>query len=106
MTIIHLQKFGNILVSRPAGREAFNAIVPTLDPTKPVQIDFAGVLTVTPSWFDEFLTLLAEYMHGQVELLPTDNASVRAILPVISANRSDAAAPILQRALKRLGKTG
>ncbi|MEK7637620.1 MAG: hypothetical protein AAB402_04530 [Patescibacteria group bacterium] len=106
MTTIHLKKFGNVLVSRPAGREAYNAIVPTLDPATPVQIDFTGVLTVTPSWFDEFITLLAEYMRGQVELLPTDNASVRAILPVISANRSDAAAPILQRALKRLGKTG
>lgn len=103
MTIIHLKKFGNVLVSRPSGREAYNAIVPTLDPATPVQIDFAGVLTVAPSWFDEFLTLLAEYMRGRVELLPTDNASVRAILPVLSAQRSDAAAPILERALKRMG---
>ncbi len=104
MQTIHLKKFGAVLVSRPAGLEAFQAIRPTLDANTPVQIDFAGVLTVTPSWFDEFLTQLADYMHGNVELLPTDNASVAAILPVLSTARDDATGRIIKRALERKKK--
>ena len=104
MNTIQLKKFGTVLVSRPAGLEAFNAIRPSLDPTLPIQIDFEGVLTVTPSWFDEFLTRLAEYTDGKVELLPTTNASVLAALPVLGAARKDAVADIVHRALERMQK--
>lgn len=104
MQTIHLKKFGTVLVSRPAGMEAFNAIRPSLDMHTPVQIDFDGVLTVTPSWFDEFLTQLAKYMEGKVELLPTHNASVLAILPVLSATGDEGTAPILNRALGWMNK--
>ena len=99
MHVIHLKKFGDVLVSRPAGREAFAAIRPSLDPTSFVQVDFDGVLTVTPSWLDEFLTNLAEFMGGRVELLPTDNASVLASLPVLAMARQDAVADIVKKAL-------
>lgn len=102
MKTIHLKKFGNVLVSRPAGREAFNGIRPTLERNAPVEIDFEGVLSVTPSWLDEFLTQLAEYAGGQVELLPTKNASVLAALPVLGEAREDAVADIVKRALKRM----
>lgn len=105
MQTIYLKKFGTVLVSRPNGLEAFNAIRPTLDPQTPVHIDFDGVLTVAPSWFDEFLTQLAEYMQGKVELLPTDNASVLAMLPVLSTARDDATADILKRAQERETKS-
>ncbi len=43
MQTIQLKKFGTVLVSRPSGREAFNAIRPTLDVQTLVQIDFEGV---------------------------------------------------------------
>lgn len=104
MQIIQLKKFGTVLVSRPAGLEAFNAIRPSLDLTSPIKIDFEGVLTVTPSWFDEFLTQLSQYTDGKVELLPTTNASVLATLPVIGSEREDAVADIVHRALKAQGK--
>ncbi len=104
MKIIQLKKFGSILVSRPAGLEAFNAIRSTLNANEAVQIDFEGVLTVTPSWFDEFLTQLAQYTHGNIELLPTKNASVLAILPILSTAREDDVALIVQRALERVKK--
>ncbi|MBI4092670.1 MAG: hypothetical protein HY420_01970 [Candidatus Kerfeldbacteria bacterium] len=104
MQTIQLRKFGTVLVSRPAGLEAFNAIRSSLDVTRPVHVDFEGVLTVTPSWFDEFLTNLAGYMQGKVELLPTDNASVLAALPVLSTARDDAAGQIMKRALERMQK--
>ena len=109
MKIIQLKNFGRVLVSRPAGLEAFNGIRPTLETDEPVEVDFEGVLTVTPSWFDEFLTNLALYTGGRVELLPTKNASVLAALPVLGEARKDAVADIIHRALKRMGaekKTG
>jgi len=100
--VLHLNKFGNVLVSRPSGLEAFNAIRSTLDPREAVQIDFEDILTVTPSWFDEFLTRLADYTGGNVELLPTENASVLAILPVLKMAREDDVALIVRRALARM----
>lgn len=102
MKVIKLKKFDTVLVSRSAGLEAFNAIRPGLNPEDTVQIDFEDVLTVTPSWFDEFLTQLADFVDGKVELLPTDNASVLALLPVIAIARQDAVAEIAGRALDRM----
>lgn len=103
MQTIQLKKFGRVLISRPAGLEAFNAIRPTLEPNESIEIDFDGVLTVTPSWFDEFLTNLTGYLGDKVELLPTKNASVLAALPVLAIAREDAVALVVQRALKRMG---
>lgn len=102
MQTIQLKKFGNVLVSRPAGLEAFNAIRPTLNKDEPMRIDFDDVLAVTPSWFDEFLTNLAEYAEGGVELLPTKNASVLATLPVLATARKDKTAEIIGRFLEKL----
>lgn len=45
MQTIQLKKFGTVLISRPSGLEAFNAIHPGIDPAIPVQLDFDGVLT-------------------------------------------------------------
>lgn len=103
MKTIYLKKFGNVLVGRPNGQEAFNGIRPQLDPNLTVQIDFSDVLTVNPSWLDEFLTHLADFNHGKVELLPTDNASVRIALPVIARERKDYVADIINRAIKDMG---
>src|SRR3989338_6092479 len=102
MTTIELNKFGRVLVSRPAGLESFNAIRPTLSQDDTVEIDFDGVLTVTPSWLDEFLTNLADYVGGNVELLPAKNASVLAALPVLAEARKDKVADIVKRALARM----
>jgi len=103
MQTIHLKKFGNVLVGRPNGQEAFNAIRPQLNEDLPVQINFDDVLTVNPSWLDEFITRLADFNHGKVELLPTNNASVRIALPVIARERTDYVADIVNRAVKQMG---
>ena len=103
MQTIHLKKFGNVLVGRPNGQEAFNAIRPQLNEDLPVQINFDDVLTVNPSWLDEFVTRLADFNHGKVELLPTNNASVRIALPVIAKERKDYVADIVNRAVKQMG---
>lgn len=101
MQTIQLKKFGNVLISRPAGLEAFHAIRPQLNPDATIDIDFEGVLTVTPSWLDEFLTQLTDYNAGKVELLPTKNASVLATLPVLAEARKDFVASTVLRALER-----
>ncbi len=103
MQTIQLKKFGNVLVSRPAGQEAFNAIRPQLDPNLPVEIDFDDVLTITPSWLDEFLTRLADFNQGKVELLPTTNASVIVALPILAKARQDLVADIVKRYLSKTG---
>ncbi|MBI2551479.1 DUF4325 domain-containing protein [Candidatus Uhrbacteria bacterium] len=102
MQTIQLKKFGNVLISRPAGREAFLAIRPQLSPDALVYIDFDGVLTVTPSWLDEFLTQLTNFNAGKVELLPTKNASVLAALPVLAEARKDLVAATVLRALEQM----
>lgn len=102
MQIIQLKKFGTVLISRPAGLEAFNAIRPQLNPDTSVQIDFDQVLTVTPSWLDEFLTQLTDFNGGKVELLPTKNASVLATLPVLAAARKDFVATVVLKALEKM----
>ncbi|PIT98031.1 MAG: hypothetical protein COT71_02875 [Candidatus Andersenbacteria bacterium CG10_big_fil_rev_8_21_14_0_10_54_11] len=102
MKVIHHKQFGKVLVSRPAGLEAFNAIRPTLDPAEPIRLDFDGVLTVTPSWFDEFLTQLSQYTDGKVELMPTDNASVLAILPILAETKDGKLSSIVRNAINRM----
>ena len=49
---IELKKFGTLLVSRPAGKEAYAAFLPTLNELKndeSIEIDFADVTTFSPS---------------------------------------------------------
>jgi len=104
MQTIQLKKFGNVLVSRPLGQEAFNAIRPQLNPEVPIQIDFDQVLTITPSWLDEFLTHLVDFNKGKVELLPTTNPSVLAALPVLATARKDLVGEVVSRALKQMQK--
>lgn len=98
--IIELKKFGMILTSRPAGREAFNAIRPELKRGEAVQVDFRGVLAVTPSWVDEFLSLLIDYVGDKVELLPTDNTSVLATLRVFAEANQEPVAGLARRYLE------
>jgi anti-anti-sigma regulatory factor len=81
---IELKKFGKVLTSRPEGREAFAAIRPTLDPqADEVVIDFSDVVSLSPSWADEFFSALKQMYQGRIEFLPSDNASVIETLKII-----------------------
>lgn len=76
---IFIQKFGNVLISRQAGREAYLAFLPTLSELKKdeqIIIDFSGINTFSPSWGDEFLTPLQKQYGDQVLLKNTSNPSV------------------------------
>jgi len=83
---IELKKFGTTLVSRPAGREAWLAFQPTLNEVKlgeKIIVDFNGVIVLTPSWADEFLTPLRLKFKEKVELINTSNPSVQATLLIL-----------------------
>lgn len=85
--IIQLNKFGTTLTSRQDGKEAYNAFLATLQSVpndEEIEIDFAGVVTFTPSWADEFITpIFGTYGH-RVKLLSTDNPSVEATLRLLA----------------------
>jgi hypothetical protein len=83
---IELKKFGTILTSRPAGKEAYliaKAYNLPKDKEEHIDIDFSGVEVLTPSWADEFITPLFAEFPNRVMLLPTENASVKAALEII-----------------------
>jgi hypothetical protein len=84
---IELKKFGKVLTSRPMGKEAFAAIRPTLDPNADVvEIDFDGVVSLSPSWADEFFTALKNMYGNRIKYLPTDNTSVIETLKILEEN--------------------
>ena len=83
---IQLNKFGTTLVSRPSGKEAWLAFQPSLvnlSESEDVVVDFEGVVVLTPSWADEFLTPLHSRFINREKLVNTDNASVAATLAIL-----------------------
>ncbi len=84
---IRLEKFGEILTSRQAGREAALVIRAYQRPKKgeKIKLDFEGVLSVGPSWLGEVLAVLEEeYGHSRVICLPSKNVSVIESLKILS----------------------
>jgi len=80
---IYLKKFGNMLMSRPAGKEAFLAFSHTLNEipeNEPAEVDFEGVFVFSPSWGVEFLEPLAKKFGNRVTFVNTENPSVKATL--------------------------
>ncbi len=76
---VFMKKFGNVLTSRQAGKEAYLAFLPTLSELKEGEqliIDFSGMNTFSPSWGDEFLTPIQKQYGDQVFLKNTSNLSV------------------------------
>jgi hypothetical protein len=84
---IFLNKFGNILVSRQAGKEALAAFQPSLksiSDNEPVEIDFEGVITFSPSWGDEFLSPLQKLFNNRLALMNiSNNPSVKETLKTL-----------------------
>lgn len=81
--IIQLKKFGTVLTSRPAGKEALAAFLPYLDNVpadEKIDIDFDGVLVLSPSWADEFVLHLRERFHDRLIFTNINNPSVQATL--------------------------
>jgi len=84
---IELKKFGVTLVSRPAGKEAWLAFQPILkgvQPNEKITVDFDGVIVLTPSWADEFLTPLKRVFNQKVEFVNISNPSVKETLAILN----------------------
>ena len=85
--IIQLKKFGVTLISRPSGKEAWLAFQPVLNEiskNEEIIVDFDGVVVLTPSWADEFLTPLKKRFNERVRLHNTSNPSVTATLAILA----------------------
>ncbi len=84
---VELKKFGEMLISRPSGREAYLAmqayILKGLDKNEKIEIDFLGVKVLTPSWADEVITKIAKE-YKNVKLLNVENSTVQATLKTLS----------------------
>ena len=90
--IIAVSKFGEILVSRPAGREHALIMRSSFRPAtkgEPVELDFAGVRVVAPSWLDEVLTLLRQEYGDRVRCMPSTNASLLQSLKTLEAHPTE-----------------
>ena len=76
---IEVCKFGDLLISRPAGREAFltaKAYVITAGSEEKIELDFTGVKVLAPSWADEFISGLKSEYGNRVVCLPSTNPTV------------------------------
>jgi len=83
---LQLGKFGKTLISRELGSEAFKAFQTTLrelSKDEELEIDFSDVLTLSPSWADEFLSPLLDLLGDRLVLLPSDNLSVHATIRIL-----------------------
>ena len=83
---IFLKKFGTALNGRQFGKESFAAFESSLGSTKnneEIIVDFEGVITLTPSWGDEFLGPLFNKFGERLMLKNTGNPSVQATLNLL-----------------------
>jgi hypothetical protein len=86
--IIQAKKFGDILSSRPAGREAGllakSYFIP-VNYTGELSIDFEGVAVLSPSWLDEFINEINKYYKDiKIKYLNTSNDSVKATIEMLA----------------------
>lgn len=84
---IEIRKFGDLLISRPAGREAYLAAKAYLKPQtteEPIELDFSGVKVMAPSWADEFISGLKNDYGDRVICLPSSNPTVVESLKILN----------------------
>lgn len=87
--VLDVHNFGDVLMSRPAGKEAFAmakaCIIKPLDGDEIISLDFKNVKVLAPSWADEFVTNLKKEYKNPIEFLNTENESVSQSLKYVSA---------------------
>jgi hypothetical protein len=88
--VLDVSNFGDILMSRPAGREAFLMakayVLREIKGTDDITLDFDGVKVLAPSWADEFITALKSDYSNKVNYVNTENPSVKASLKTVLEN--------------------
>ena len=84
--MIKVCNFGEVLMSRPAGREAFlfaKAYVLKEFSNEEIILDFDGVKVLAPSWADEFILGIKKEYTECIQYINTDNPSVKASLKTV-----------------------
>lgn len=83
-----VSKFGDLLISRPAGKEAAlaaEAFISLSDPNETIDLDFSGVRVMAPSWLDEFINgLRSKFGIHKVRCLPSTNPTIIESLKFVS----------------------
>ena len=86
--VLDVHNFGDVLMSRPAGKEAFAMakayIIKLLNENETISLDFKNVKVLAPSWADEFVTNLKKEYKNPIEFLNTENESVSQSLKYVS----------------------
>ncbi len=84
---LQIEKFGKILISRPAGREAALAALAysiPKDGQDVIELDLTLVDVLTPSWMDEFLQTLSDQLpEERIKIIEGKNASVQMTMKTI-----------------------
>ena len=85
--VVKISNFGDVLMSRPAGREAFlmaNAYVfKELSKDDKIIFDFDEVKVLAPSWADEFISGIKKDYPNEIRYINTENPSVKASLKIV-----------------------
>ena len=85
--VVPINNFGDILMSRPAGREAFLMakayVFRELIKDDDIILDFNGIKVLAPSWADEFISGIKSEYSNNLQCINTENPSVKASLKTI-----------------------
>jgi hypothetical protein len=85
--VVDIINFGDMLLSRPTGREAFLMarayVFNELKPGDDIILDFNEVKVLTPSWADEFITGIKSTYTNNLQYINTENPSVKASLKTV-----------------------
>ena len=83
---ISVVKFGEFLMSRPAGREAAQIMVSSFAPpneSETIELDFAGVKAIGPSWLHEVVGGIRAAFKNKIIVHDCGNASVKESLKFV-----------------------
>ena len=85
--VIPIYNFGDILMSRPAGREAFLMakayVFKAIKENDDIVLDFKGIKVLAPSWADEFISGIKKEYPNKLQYVNTENPSVKATLKIV-----------------------
>jgi len=86
--VVSMINFGDVLISRPAGREAFLMakayVFNEIKDNDDITLDFNEVKVLAPSWADEFISGMKSTYANNVQYVNTENPSVKASLKTVT----------------------
>jgi len=85
--VVKIGNFGDVLMSHPAGREAFLLakayVFKDTKQNEEIILDFDEVKVLAPSWADEFITGIKSMFSNSLQFINTENPSVKASLRTV-----------------------